>query len=486
MFKTFCCALFGGVWLWQALAQDLTANPFAGPMYVNPTFQANIDRTLAATQDAVTLQNLRLIRNAPSAYWIDRRAKIRGSGLDSLEGILADAARQPSKPSAVFMVYNLPNRDCNARASNGELCCTYLPDGRCDYSKNTDNCQAGLNQYMTEYIDPYVDVVSRYQDRVNIALVIEPDSLPNLVTNMGNPACRNSERVYKDGITYAVRQLASKAPKVALYLDAAHGGWLGWKDSNLVPFSKLVSGMGIVPQLRGFATNVANYQPLGKMCPQVDWCLPHNNKLSDPCCADPCKLTTQYNGAVNELNYVQLLGSYFPGKRFIVDTGRNGVPNARTDCANWCNPRDMGLGQYPTVDTGVANIDAFLWLKTPGEGDGCTEWLPDGKRCPRFDSMCASVDSIGSRAGEPRAPEAGGWFLHQIQMLARNAQLGKIPAGVAPAPAPSPVPAPNPTSNPAPVPAPAPAPSPVPNPSSGSQTFQINGCTIRCEDCTLG
>jgi cellulose 1,4-beta-cellobiosidase len=451
--------------LWGLLHPCLaqTDNLFTGTLYVNPTFQANIDQTLAVTTDAATRTNLQLIRNAPSAFWIDRRAKIRGSSLDTLEGILADAARNPVKQTAVFMVYNLPNRDCNARASNGELCCTYLPDGRCDYSKNTDNCQAGLNQYMREYIDPYVSVVSQYQDRVNIALVIEPDSLPNLVTNMGNPNCRNAERVYKDGITYAVQQLAQKAPKVWLYLDAAHGGWLGWKDSNMIPFTRLVQGLGIVNHLRGFATNVANYQPLGKMCPQIDWCLPHNNKLSDPCCEDPCKLTTQYNGCVNELNYVQLLASYFPGKKFIVDTGRNGIPNARQDCANWCNPRDTGLGQYPTTETGSPLIDAYLWLKTPGEGDGCTEFLPDGKRCPRFDSMCASPDSIGSRSGEPRAPEAGGWFLYQIQMLAKNARLGKLP----------------------PSPAPSPVPSPVPSPGPGSFVFPMGNCKIQCRECVM-
>jgi len=33
------------------------------------------------------------------------------------------------------------------------------------------------------------------------------------------------------------------------------------------------------------------------------------------------------------------------------------------------------------------------------------------------------VDSIGSRPGEPRAPEAGVWFDFQIKMLAKNAKM---------------------------------------------------------------
>lgn len=37
--------------------------------------------------------------------------------------------------------------------------------------------------------------------------------------------------------------------------------------------------------------------------------------------------------------------------------------------------------------------------------------------------MCGSEDSIGSRAGEPRAPEAGKWFEYQITQLASLADL---------------------------------------------------------------
>jgi len=68
-------------------------------------------------------------------------------------------------------------------------------------------------------------------------------------------------------------------------------------------------------------------------------------------------------------------------------------------------------------------VDAYFWLKTPGESDGCTQILPDGTNCPRFDSMCGSQDSIGSQGSEPRAPQAGAWFDYQIKMLAENAHM---------------------------------------------------------------
>lgn len=45
--------------------------------------------------------------------------------------------------------------------------------------------------------------------------------------------------------------------------------------------------------IRGFSTNVANYQPIGVACQTWDWCLPNNNHGSDPCCNDPCHLASQ-------------------------------------------------------------------------------------------------------------------------------------------------------------------------------------------------
>lgn len=58
---------------------------------------------------------------------------------------------------------------------------------------------------------------------------------------------------------------------------------------------------------------------------------------------------------------------------FLVDTGRNGVTDMRQDCANWCNIRGAGVGRVPTTATNNSLIDAFMWLKTPGESDGCTQ-----------------------------------------------------------------------------------------------------------------
>lgn len=56
------------------------------------------------------------------------------------------------------------------------------------------------------------------------------------------------------------------------------------------------------------------------------------------------------------------------GKHFVIDTSRNGAGTA--DGNNWCNARGQALGAAPTARTGHALVDAFLWVKHPGESDG--------------------------------------------------------------------------------------------------------------------
>lgn len=114
-----------------------------------------------------------------------------------------------------LVVYNLPDRDCSGGESSGEL----------------ESDKDGLERYKSEYITPYAEKLEPASD-LTFALVIEPDAIGNIVTNMGVPFCAQAAPVYEDGISYAIANL--QFPNVHLYLDASHGGWLGW-DDNLEP-----------------------------------------------------------------------------------------------------------------------------------------------------------------------------------------------------------------------------------------------------------
>jgi cellulase/cellobiase CelA1 len=51
----------------------------------------------------------------------------------------------------MFVHYNLPNRDCAAVASNGEICCSGNPlnpsTGSCDDVSYTGDCSKGIALY---------------------------------------------------------------------------------------------------------------------------------------------------------------------------------------------------------------------------------------------------------------------------------------------------------------------------------------------------
>lgn len=104
------------------------------------------------------------------------------------------------------MIYDLPGRDCAAKASNGEL------------------AAGDVSSYKTKYIDPIVQIIKAHPNTA-FALIIEPDSLPNLVTNANLATCQASASGYREGVAYALKSL--NLPNVVMYIDAGHGGWLG-------------------------------------------------------------------------------------------------------------------------------------------------------------------------------------------------------------------------------------------------------------------
>jgi cellulose 1,4-beta-cellobiosidase len=70
-----------------------------------------------------------------------------------------------------FVVYNLPDRDCAALASNGEL--------KID--------EDGANKYKVEYIDKIAAIIKKYPD-IKINLAIEPDCKYSRTYNLSNSA----------------------------------------------------------------------------------------------------------------------------------------------------------------------------------------------------------------------------------------------------------------------------------------------------------
>jgi len=420
---------------WECKVNDVSINPFKDSDGKHAFYAANSRlneyNLLIAKTTGKLRETLEKMRDAPAAIWLWGKA-----ALPDLETHLAKAAAMPEKQTVVLIMYNIPNRDCAALASSGEICCKKLPGGGCSRSfDDSDDCTEGISEYQREMVDPAAEILRRYEDKLRLVVVVEPDSLANLATNEDHPVCghKATQNAYRSGIAYTLKTLATKVPSAGVYLDAAHGGWMGWTDS-IEKLMNIVGEMN-VPAFHGFATNVANYQPLGLQCPfcpdtgyRNAYCF-KGQHASDPCCEDPCGLAPQYNPSHSELNYAVALTAAAKkilgiDARVVIDTGRNGNPSGRTNCHTWCNPRDQGAGVYPTANVHNASlVDAYFWFKTLGESDGCSELLPNGEKCPRFDHQCAVPDSLATRPDEPRAPEAGTWYEHSVKMYAQNANL---------------------------------------------------------------
>ncbi|KAL2800863.1 putative 1,4-beta-D-glucan cellobiohydrolase C [Aspergillus keveii] len=358
-----------------------SGNPFSGyQLYVNPYYSSEV-HTLAIPSLTGSLSSLAPAATAaakvPSFVWLDVAAKVprMATYLADIQSQNAAGANPPI--AGQFVVYDLPDRDCAALASNGE------------YAIANNGVQ-----YYKEYIDAIREILVEYSD-VQVILVIEPDSLANLVTNLNVAKCANAQDAYLECTNYAVTQL--NLPNVAMYLDAGHAGWLGW-PANLQPAANLYAGVysdaGSPAALRGLATNVANYNA---------WTI------------GTCPSYTQGNSVCDEKDYINALAPLLRAQgwdaRFITDTGRNGKqPTGQQAWGDWCNVINTGFGVRPSTNTGDALLDAFVWVKPGGESDGTSN-----TSATRYDAHCGYSDAL-----KP-APEAGTWFQAYFVQLLQNA-----------------------------------------------------------------
>jgi len=358
------------------LGVPTAGNPFSGTaFYVNPDWKLEVELSASAHPEDAAL--LRKAEAYPTAIWLDTISRVPSLGR-FLDDALAEQQRLGQLVVTVFVIYDLPNRDCAALASNGEL------------SVDAN----GLDIYEHQYIDPIAAAFAAHPNQ-RIVLLIEPDSLGNIATNLSVPKCAASESTYRDAVAYALRTLA--APNTFLYLDAAHSGWLGWPD-NLSKIStiyqQVLSSAGGAGVIRGFATDLANYSVLDTVTPEL--------------------FDYQGNPCHDELTYVDhlrsaLAGVGITGKAFLIDTSRNGRGGIRHEWGSWCNVQGAALGLRPVADP-APGIDAYLWMKPPGESDGTSD-----STAPRFDAHCANQDAT------PGAPQAGQWFDAYFVNLVHNA-----------------------------------------------------------------
>jgi endoglucanase len=198
----------------------------------------------------------------------------------------------------------------------------------------------------------WVGAVAKGLGDHRVILILEPDAIDQAVSGCIG-AAGASERY---GLLANATKLLLKDPNARIYLDAGDAGWL---SPEQIFHAMYLSG---VAYDAGFSLNVANFYSIAQ-----------------------------------SIIYGRELSGLLQSKHFVIDTSRNGngPPSAAPGVNRWCNPPGRALGQVPTTQTGNSLVDAFLWIKDPGESDG---------------------------ACRPGEPPAGVWWPAYALSLVRNKQ----------------------------------------------------------------
>jgi endoglucanase len=313
----------------------------------------------------------------------------------------------------VLVAYNLPFRDCAQYSAGGA---------------------ADTASYLA-WIDGFAAGVGDGQAIV----LLEPDGLgiiPWYTTiNGAQEWCQPAEL---DPATAAPNRFAqvngavdrlTALPNTSVYLDGTHSGWLGVGD-----IADRLHKAG-VEKADGFFLNVSNYELTERQNKYASWisqCLWYGTNPAEggwrvgqfqncgsqyypasPGDFSTWGLTDQWyldnvTNAANPPSGPDVLA------HAVIDTSRNGqgpwtapADHPAGDPQVWCNPPGRGLGLKPTLNTGNPYVDAYLWIKIPGESDGqCTRWAPDG-----------GIDPVRGYAD----PAAGDWFPEMALELVHNA-----------------------------------------------------------------
>ena len=197
----------------------------------------------------------------------------------------------------------------------------------------------GLSGSNTLTVDGYRTWISEFArglGQSRAVVILEPDALAAMTC-----LSEADQHVRVDLIKFALDQLRGNS-QAKVYLDAGHARW----QSSATMASRLqAAGVALAA---GFSLNVSNFI-----------------------------------GDADNVAYGEQISSLIGGKHFIIDSGRNGL--GPTSDLQWCNPDGRAIGRRPTTSTGNPLVDAYLWIKTPGESDGaCNGYPASGTWMPEY------------------------------------------------------------------------------------------------------
>lgn len=267
--------------------------PSVGTTIVAPDESKAAKAAASETEGTDSYDAATYLAAQPTAYWLTPEIDPIGEvGARVLH--LANEAREQDA-TLTIVVYGLPEPDCGQFSAGG------LDDA--DYDTWTAEIGEALESPGTSDLQKIV--------------ILEPDSLA-LAPQCGNIDARATQ------LHDAVMRLAGI--NTWIYLDGGHSNWLSPSE-----MAGLIAQVGASDNVRGFATNVSNYQP-----------------------------------TYSEFEYAHQVAAALGGGHALIDTSRNGRSEVTSE---WCNPPGQLVGD-PGGTYGDDVVDTNLWIKPPGESDG--------------------------------------------------------------------------------------------------------------------
>jgi len=350
----------------------------------------------------------------PQAVWFTK-----GTPKTVMQDVRNTVQRAADKGTVpVLVAYNIPFRDCAQYSAGGATSVA-------EYEAWIDGFAAGIgNQKAVVILEPDgLGIIPWYNPFANRDTWVTNPNYEWCQPADADPASAAADRFAM--LNYAVDKLKEN-PDTSVYLDGTHSGWLGAGDSA----DRLIQAG--VANADGFFLNVSNYQVNERLEKYGAWVAKCIAFASNPASwgighSEWCA-SQYYPADPNDFATWTLTDQWYTDnvesqtwwysesvlKHFVIDTGRNGqgpwTPTVSyPDAQDWCNPPDRGLGYRPTANTGNALIDAYLWVKIPGESDGeCTRGL--GPAGTTIDPEWGVID-----------PAAGQWFPEMALDLVHNA-----------------------------------------------------------------
>ncbi|HEU5134937.1 MAG TPA: glycoside hydrolase family 6 protein [Steroidobacteraceae bacterium] len=172
----------------------------------------------------------------------------------------------------------------------------------------------------------WIDQVAAGLQNRPALIILEPDVLPIMSSCLS--AAQQAET--RASMAYAGKRLKGASSQARVYFDIGHSNWLSPSEAA----SRLVAA-DIANSADGISTNVSNYRSTSA-----------------------------------EVSFAKqvIAATGISRLQAVVDTSRNGNGPLGSE---WCDPSGRAIGTASTNATGDAKIDAFVWVKPPGEADGC-------------------------------------------------------------------------------------------------------------------